>query len=541
MKRQKGELKPKQVRDRFNFLKAERATWEYHWQELAQYHLPNRNDVTTTLVQGEKRNLTLLDNSAIQATELLAGAMHGLLTNPSTTWFDLTTGDTEVDEMDGVRTWLQKQTRVLHNIMNNSNFQTEVHQYYLDLVCLGTGAMMIEEDDEFVVRFSTRHIKEIHAAENNKGVIDEIIRCFHWNVRQIVAEFGEDVLMKSSDLKNAWEKRIDTKFEVLHALYPRDVAMSTPNDRRRYISQYILCAEKEVELELNYFREMPGVFPRWTKASGETYGRSPAMNSLPDAKTLNKMTETVLKGAQKTVDPPLQAPDDGFIGPIDTRPAGISYYRSGTNDRIEPLFNDARIDFGYQAMNDRRQRIREAFFVDQLQLGAGPQMTATEVLQRTEEKMRLLGPMLGRQQAEFLRPLISRVFSIANRRGLISEAPEILEGRVLDVSYSSMIAKAQRVNDMQNIMQTMQMINPFVAADQAVLDNFNGDKAVRVIAKGFGFPQEIIRDEADRNQIREDRAQAQQAALEQQQQQQQAELSVKALPGAAKLEEMQTA
>ncbi len=541
MKREKGQLSPKQVKDRFAFFKSERSTWEYHWQELASYHLPNRNDITTSLVQGEKRNLILLDNSAVQACELLAGAMHGLLTNPSTTFFDLTTGDTEVDEMDGVRTWLQKNTRALHNVMNNSNFQTEVHQYYLDLVCLGTGAMMIEEDDEFVVRFSTRHIKEIYAAENNKGVIDEVMRCFSWNVRQIIAEFGIDVLKLSKDLQNAWDKKVETKFEVIHAIYPRDIAKQDPNDKRRYISQYVLCAEKEIEILVEYFREMPGVFPRWTKASGETYGRSPAMNSLPDAKTLNKMTETVLRGAQKTVDPPLQAPDDGFIGPIDTRPAGISYYRSGSNDRIEPLFNDARIDFGYQAMNDRRQRIREAFFVDQLQLGQGPQMTATEVMQRTEEKMRLLGPMLGRQQAEFLRPLVSRVYAIANRRGLISPAPEILEGRVLDVTYSSMIAKAQRVNEMQNIMQTMQMINPFVVADQSVLDNFNGDKAVRVIAKGFGYPQEILRDVAEVQQIRDDRAEAQQAAIDQQQQQQQAELSVKAAPSVVEMEKMQSA
>ena len=539
MKKGKQVLKPGEVKERFNHLHSERATWENHWQELADYILPNRNDINVVITPGSKRNTIILDNSAIQANELLAGAMHGLLTNPSTTWFDLTTGDKELDRLDAVRLWLQKQTRKIHNVMNNSNFQTEVHQYYLDLTCLGTSSMSIEEDDEMIVRFSTKHIREVYVSENNKGVIDEVYRKFKWNIRAIVAEFGIEVLEMSKSLKTAWEKNTNIKFEIINAVYPRDVADNNFKDSRRYISQYIICAENEKQLRLDYYREFPYVVARWTKAAGEIYGRSPGMIALPDAKTLNKMTETTLKGAQKTVDPPLQLPDDGFIHPIDTRPSGLNYYRSGTNDRIEPIFNDARIDFGFQAMQERRQRVREAFFVDQLQLGAGPQMTATEVLQRTEEKMRLLGPMLGRQQAEFLRPMVSRVFEIMSRAGMIDQAPEALEGRTLDVNYSSMVAKAQRVNDMQTIMQTMQAVNPFVAADQSVLDNFNGDIAVRVIAEGYGFPQEILRTEEEIVSLREQRAQAQEQAMQAQQEQQQTENAIKGVPAMATMEQAQ--
>jgi len=368
LKKPGGKLKPKQVVDRFNNLKSDRGTWETHWQELTDYILPNRNDVTTTIQPGSKRNLVLLDNSAMQANELLAGAMHGLLTNPTSEFFELTTGELELDNQDDVREWLQLTTRDIHNVINSSNFQTEVHQYYLDLTCLGTAPMSIVEDDESIVRFQAHHIKEIFAAENNKGKIDEVYREFSWNVRQIVGEFGEGVLSLSKDLNDAWKKNADLKFNIIHAVYPMDIAKNNPDDPKRYMSQYILCAENEVEIKESFFREFPFVVARWTKASGEIYGRSPGMNALPDAKTLNKMTETTLIGAQKTVDPPLQLPDDGFIMPIQTRPGGLNYYRAGSNDRIEPVFNDARIDFGFEAMRERRTRIREAFFVDQLQL-----------------------------------------------------------------------------------------------------------------------------------------------------------------------------
>ena len=60
----------------------------------------------------------------------------------------------------------------------------------------------------------------------------------------------------------------------------------------------------------------------------------------------------------------------------------------------------------------RRGAIRDAFYVNQLMMQSGTQMTATEVLQRTEEKMRLLGPVLGRLQSELLQPLITRAFNI---------------------------------------------------------------------------------------------------------------------------------
>lgn len=544
-KKQKEKMIPEQIIARFNHLKGERGTWENHWTDLGNYVLPNRSDVTTSLTPGQKRVPWLLDNTAMMSNELLAGAMHGMLTSPSAPWFELTTGDNELDNLDGVRMWLQKVTDRMHTVINNSNFQTEVHPYYLDLTCFGTGTMFIEEDEISVVRFSTKHIKEIFVSEDNQGKINEVYRKFQWDIRQIVGEFGMDVLKKSSKLMDMWKENSNINLTIIHAIYPQDVSDHGDN-KEKFCSHYILeDAENGLELEYGYYRQLPGVIARWTKAAGEVYGRSPGMNALPDAKTLNKMTETILIAAQKATDPPLQAPDDTFVLPIRTRPGGISYYRSGTQDRITPIFNNANIDFGFEAMKERAQRVRQAFYVDQLQLSQGPQMTATEVLQRTEEKMRLLGPMLGRQQAEFLRPMIERVFDIMTRRGLVpidKDVLQILDSRgihKLDVSYSSMIAKAQKVQDGQDIQRTMQAIAPFAATDQSVLDNFDGDKAVRSIAKIFGFPQEILRDQKAIDSIRQKRAEAQAKALKMQQDQHQADLANKVLPGAAKLAAVQ--
>jgi hypothetical protein len=515
-----NKLTPKQVKKKVESLKADRGTLDTHVQEIFDFMLPRKATVTTQQTPGAKRSVFVLDNTGMYCLELLAGQLHGLLTSPNGMWFELTTGVQAIDQRDDVRFWLQKTSRDIHNVLNNSNFQTEVHELYIDEVSAGTACMYSEEDDRDVVRFSTKFFGEYYVDEDAQGRVNQIYRVWKWKAAQLVEEFGIDNVSKK--VQKSYEKGDDHKFEVIHACYPKSLV--NPKDKAgfEHVSQYLL-AEEEFELRSEGYREFPYVVPRWSKGTGEKYGRSPAMVALPEVKTLNKMAETMLIGAQKVIDPPLQMPDDGFVLPIITTPGGINYYRPGGNDKIEPIFNDTRIDFGYEAMKEKRTRIREAFFVDQLMLQQGPQMTATEVLQRTEEKMRLLGPMLGRQQSEFLRPLIDRVFNIMMRRGIIKkdEIPQVLRGRKIDVKYSSMIAKSQRLQDGQNIMRTLQAATPFINLDASVADNINGDAALRVLGEVYGLPQQILRNEDDVKHIREQRAQAQQKMIEEQQQAQQ--------------------
>lgn len=528
-------MTPQQMKEKVNKLHGERGTWETHWQELADFILPRKNNVISSRTAGEKVNQYLLDNTALQSNVLLSGFLHGLLTNPNSQWFELMTGDPQIDNDDAARVWLQQTSKDLLHILNNSNFQTEVHELYIDLGCFGTGCMSVEEDDEFVVRFASRPIQSYYIIENNKGNISELYRKFKWTAKQIVQEFGEEVLKLSRDVERCYNSNDYREFEIVHGVYPKKVTMQ---GAKPFESLYIL-SDKEVELRRSGFREFPYVVPRWTKSSGEKYGRSPGMNALPEAKTLNLMVETTIKGAQKVVDPPLQAPDDGFLGTIRTRPGAVNFYRSGTNDLIRPIFNDARIDFGFQAIEEKRARIREAFFVDQLRLRDGtPQMTATEVEARIEQAFRFMGPVLGRMQHEFARPLIDRVYEIADRKEMIDPPPEILQGRILDVQYSSMIAKSQRQGEARSILKTVEQATPFISADPSILDRINGEQALLLLARLNNFPQEILRSDREVESIRQQRAEQQAAQAQAEQSAQTAENIGKAAPGLASISNM---
>ncbi len=492
--------------------------------------MPNKNTIKTTRAAGEKRNIQILDNTGMYCLELLAGQLHGLLTNPNSMWFEFTTGNTALDQADNVKPFLQKAAKETHNVLNNSNFQTEVHELYIDEVGFGTAAMFIDEDAKDVVRFSTKFFGEYYIDEDAHGRVNQLYRCYKYNAYQLIQLFGEKKMPKK--VMDAHNLGKDDKFEVIHATYPADMVDPTAKSPFKFVSHYVL-PELDHEIEMGGYREFPYVVPRWTKRTGEKYGSSPAMVALPEVKTINKMAETMIIGAQKVVDPPLQLPDDGFILPIVTSPGGLNFRRSGSPDsKIEPIFNDSRIDFGYEAMKEKRMRIREAFHVDQLMLQQGPQMTATEVLQRTEEKMRLLGPMLGRQQTEFLKPLIDRVFAIMSRKGIITEemVPQILKGKPIAVKYSSLIAKSQRLQDAQNILRTVEAASPFIQLDPSVAQNFDGDAALRAVADVFGPPAEILRTKDAVQKIRDAQAQGQAAALQRQDQNEDIDNATKLAP-----------
>ena len=504
----------KQLLSRFDRLQGQRENWETHWQEVADYMQPRKADVTKRRARGDKRMEQVFDSSPIQAVELLAASLHGMLTNPSTPWFTLRFKDTDIENDDEAKLWLEASTDAMYVAFNRSNFQQEIFELYHDLITFGTAAMFIEEDDSDIIKFSTRHINEIFIAENDKGRIDTIYRKFKLSARAAIQKFGEAV---SADVQTKAKKDPYEEIEILHAVYPREEFNPKKRDKANMPFESVYMEYKNGnELSVGGFREFPFVVPRYLKASNEIYGRSPAMTALPDVKMLNEMSKTTIKAAQKQVDPPLLVPDDGFLLPVRTVPGGLNFYRSGTRDRIEPLNIGANNPLGLNMEQQRRDSIRAVFYVNQLMMQQGPQMTATEVIQRNEEKMRLLGPVLGRLQSELLKPLIDRVFAVLFRNNMLPQAPEFLSGRDVEIEYVSPLAKAQKSTELQSIMRAIEILGS-LANVAPVFDYVNFDNLVKHLADIVGVPQKILKTQ---NQVNNEREAKQEQAAQMQQMQQ---------------------
>ncbi|ADD94120.1 hypothetical protein [uncultured phage MedDCM-OCT-S04-C1161] len=314
--------KAKNLLKRYDRLKSQRQNWESHWQEVADYMQPRKADVTKTRSKGDKRTELIFDGSPLQSVELLAASLHGMLTNPSTPWFTLRFKDEDIDNEDEAKLWLEASTDAMYTAFNRSNFQQEIFELYHDLITFGTAAMFIEEDDEDIIKFSTRHINEVFIAENDKGRIDTVFRKFSLSARAVMQKFGDvSINIATKAKKDPYEE-----VEIMHAVYPRSDFDPRKQDKENMPFESVyLDAESGDELSVSGFREFPFVVPRYLKASHEIYGRSPAMTALPDVKMLNEMSKTTIKSAQKQVDPPLLVPDDGFMLPVRTIPGGLNF------------------------------------------------------------------------------------------------------------------------------------------------------------------------------------------------------------------------
>ena len=517
------------VKKRMTAMEAERDTWEDHWQQILDYVMPRKADITFVRSQGEARTEVLFDSTAITANNLLASSLHGTLTSPSLQWFHLKLRNDALNQERDVQLWLEDSARKMYDVFNETNFNTEVHELYLDLCSIGTGAIFVEEAakgfDVEGIHFNTLHISEFYIRENINGRVDTLYRRYKLTARQAVQEFGEDNL--GEKVLESLEKKPDKEFVFIHAVEPTEDyergSGETADTKLPFHSCHV-CEEDQMVVRVGGYNEFPYLVPRWAKATGESFGRSPSFNALPDIKTLNKAVEIGLKAWAKAIDPPLLVTDDGVIGRVRVTPGGLTVVRS--DGAVRPLQVATNWQITDMKENQLRAAIRQAYYSDQLQLQSGPQMTATEVQVRYELMQRLLGPTLGRFQSEFLNPLIERVFGIMLRAEALIPAPEIIQGQTVDVEYVGPLARSQRMEESIAIDRLYALAMQVGQIDPTIMDNINHDVAIRSRANLLGVPKTVLRGIEEVTEMREMRAQQQQQAQEMAMQQQQAQTAL---------------
>ena len=517
-----------ELKNNLSRLKEKRSTWESHWQEVADLMLPRKAEITKERARGDKRSTQIFDATAIHSLELLAASLHGMLTSSANRWFSLRYKEAILNENDEAREWLEDCIDKMYLGFARSNFQQEIFENYHDLIAFGTSCLMVEEDEEDTIRFSARHIKEIYIEENKKGLIDNVYRKFKLTADQAMQKFGPENLSKELNTTHKTHPYEDV--EICHVVRPRFNYDSSKKDKKnmKFQSIYFEHGTDHI-ISVGGFNENPYVVSRYLKSSTEIYGRSPAMNALPDVKVLNKMVEHGLKATAKQIDPPLLIPDDSMLSPIRMSPGSLNYYRSGSRDRIEPLNIGQNTSVTLNAENARREAIARMFHVDQLQVQQNRTMTATEVLQRNEEKMRILGPVMGRIQSELLEPMITRVFSIMLRNRLFRQAPEILANQEIDIEYVSPMAVAQKGQELQNIMRGLEIFGS-ISQMAPVQDYLDENGLIKQIVQTLALPARMIKSDKEVQALRMERQEAQQQQMQMQQQLAESEMAKNAAP-----------
>lgn len=514
---------------RWGYLKTERASWFAHWQEISTRLLPRAGRFfVQDRNKGNKRHNQIYDSTATQALSILSAGMMSGMTSPARPWFRLTTGDDDLDAYQPVKVWLDQVSRLMLKIFQSSNTYRALHSMYEELGSFGTAASIMVPDFQSVIHHHPLTAGEYAITTDWRGDVTTLYREFQKTVGQIVKAFGYKAC--SPTVQNLYDRgNLEAWVTLIHAIEPRadrDPSKNDPQNMAWKSVYFEIGGNQQHCLRESGFRRFPALVPRWVVRGGDIYGESPAMTALGDINQLQHEQLRKAQGIDYKTKPPLQAPTSMKNRDVEMLPGGISYVDTANpHGGIRTAF-EATIDLSHLMadIQDVRERIRSCFFADLFLMLANQtdtRMTATEVAERHEEKLLMLGPVLERLQNELLDPLIENTFDAIVEAGIAPPPPEELQGRPLNVDLIGMLAQAQRAVATNSIDRFVGNLGAVAQFKPEVLDRFNTDRWVEIYSDSLGLDPQIIIPADQAQAIREQRAQAQaqaqQAALAEQQ------------------------
>ena len=506
----------KQLLKQFAVVEADRSLHETGWQDVSD-HEAGRRDFIRRVNQGERRMTFIFDTTALHSGGLLASGIHALQSNPSTKWFRLVTTDPRLMNDVDVQFWLEDAEEQLLNVFRSParGFNSQMHEVYVDEVWFGNGGLFIDDIAGFGPMYSARPLRELFWLEDEYGRVDTIFRNLEFTARNASKRFGKKAGKRVGQLIE--KEEFEEKVAFLHVIKPTDdpdPRSLLPQRRMKFHSIYIEKDDMITSSEGGY-DEQPCPTPRWEKCSDETYGRGPGGFALPDAMMLNEMSRTVLTAAQKATNPPILLADDNLLSNVRVHPNGVMITRADAfNQRrgpIEMFPVDARgVGIGAAELQSRQAGVRQHFMPELLSMitnvGATP-MTAEQVRTLTTTFMNIVSPILGGQQSGLLGPVIQRTFAILKRQGAFLPEPTLLRDAALRIQYQSPATRAQLVDEIAGIRETMLDAQQFAQTDPDVLHNLSSDQAIRNLAKIRGVPASVIVDMGEVLERREAEAQ----------------------------------
>lgn len=516
---------------RWGHLRTERATWWSHWQEVTTYLLPrNGRYFEQDRNKGTRRHNSIYDNTGTRALRTLGAGMMAGATSPARPWFRLGTADPELNNYTPVKLWLNDVTQRMQLVFQKSNTYRTLHSIYEELGAFGTAGSIILPDPRTAIHHYPLTVGEYAVAQDYQGRINTLYREFQKTVGEVVREFGYKKC--STSVKNLFDRgSLDTWITIIHAIEPREDRerdfKKKDNMNMAYKSCYFeLGGDGEQLLRESGFKDFPAVIPRWGISGGDIYGNSPGMEALGDIKQLQHEQLRKAQGIDYQTKPPLQVPAYMKNRDVDSLPGGVTFV-DGQQGKIETAFNvNLNLQHLLMDIQDVRQRINGSFYADlflMLANATDTRMTATEVAERHEEKLLMLGPVLERLHNELLDPLIDNTFNRMIEANLIPPAPEEMQGMELSVEFVSMLAQAQRAIGTNSVDRYVNNLGMIAQMKPDILDKFDSDAWADGYADMLGVDPKLIVAGETVAKIRQQRAQAQQAMAQQEQANQAAE------------------
>tara|TARA_R100000951_G_scaffold29283_1_gene25392 strand:+ start:12202 stop:13797 length:1596 start_codon:yes stop_codon:yes gene_type:complete len=480
------------------------------FEECYEYALPQRESFYYEAA-GQRRDDKIFDETAVVGVQEFASRLQQGLVPNFARWADFTAGsEVPTENRDEINNELDEVTDYVFEVIQNSNFGQEVHESFMDLA-VGTGVLSVSEGDAIhPVMFSAIPLPQVVLDSGPDDRIDHVYR------ERQVRNSDISILYKKANISSKLADKIsrapEEKTKILEVVC-RDY---TKVNEEAYFFYAIECGIGETIVSESYtgVGSNPFICFRWSKCSGEIYGRGPLINALSAIKTTNLTIELILENAQMAISGIYQMDDDGVVNPdtINLVPGTVIPKAAGSAG-LQPVRAAGSFDVANLVLSDMRLNIKRALYNDMLGNPDRTPASATEIAERMADLSRRIGSAFGRLQAELVQPVLQRVVYILKKQGRI-ELPTI-NGREVKVRSVSPLAQAQANSDITSVSRFLELVQGRFGPE---LTNIliNSEETAVYLAKKFGVPDNLIRDLNERQQLVQ---MAQQMAQQQQQQQ----------------------
>lgn len=526
------------VRRRAGALKAERSGqgWDSHWRDLSDHFRPRRSRfLTTDTNKGARVNTNIVDSTGVRcATVLKAGMMNGM-SSPAQQWFRYEPDDLDLLEYGPAKAWLEKLQKLARRILHASNAYEALPLIYDELGVFGTGAAVVEDDFDDVIRLNTFTVGEYCLALNKRRTVDTLYREMRMSVNQCVGEFVAkpggrmDWERVSSFVKTQYDSgNYDSWLDIWHCIEPNPDADATKLDAKNMAFRSLYWDDKDDRkdrmLRQSGYRQNPIIAPRWEVKGSDIYGGSPGQDALADCRQLQIQQKRKGEAIDKMVRPATQGPASTADRYISHLPGHHNVVADMSGGGIKPLY-EAKPDINALVadIEDTRRRIEETFYVPDILAisrmeGVQPK-NQMELAERKGEGLLVLGPVVQRLHNEALSPLLNRIinriidvsmpFWQVGEAGMIEPPPPELQGMPLQIQYQSVLAIVQKQQAIQGLERTANTVLALYEAFPEVRYKFDAEQYMDEFNDAVNGSSRIIRADDEAQAMRDAEAQAQ--------------------------------
>ena len=508
-----GETRRDKNERRKGALKLERMSFIPHYEALSQFISPRRGRYfITDRNRGGDRYTAIINSKATTALRIARSGLQAGCMSPVQRWFRWETDDPDLSDYGPVKNYLFQVERIIYSIMSESNLYDMSAAMFGELLQFATGAMLHVDDFEDVARFYTLTAGSYMIGQDDRQVVNTLIREWEWSTLQIMQKFGPKSKSwarggrVSQSVQTAYDVgNYDAWFPLTHIIEPNEAF--NPGKKLSKFKKFSSCYyepgnnDKDAVLSEAGFDSFPAYCPRWDVTGEDVYGTDcSAMVALGDIKGLQIQERRKAQAIDKMVQPPMKGPAYMRNVPVDSLPGGMTIYDGDASgkDGLSPLYTvDPKLQEMRMDMTAVESRIDDAFFVKLFRAisdmpGIQPR-NQLELNQRDKERMLELGPVLGRVHGEFLKRLCDEIFDQGVRANIFPKPPRELAGKQIRPKFISSLAVAQQAFEAGNIERFTTFIAGLVTGgNQGAAAKLNTNNAVDYYGTVIGVPPTII-------------------------------------------------